>query len=135
MAEDDARALSSSRKRRGVARASITHLRTRLSELVRTSDQPGTLDSAKRLLVKMESLDKDFKTLHLAVVDLTEGGEALQDEQQALDAHDDEISQLEARIQKLISTCSSSPHAGPRRVPFTESVCNMRNSCPNSRES
>lgn len=106
MTEADGRALSSSRKRRGVVRASLTRLRTRLAELEHAPDQPGTLDSARRLLSKLETLDKDFKVHHLAIVDLTDEG-ALPEEQETLDTHDDDVGQLEARIQQLISTCSS----------------------------
>ena len=39
--------LSAHRKRRGVVRASLTRLQTRVSDIERPIEQPGTLDAAK----------------------------------------------------------------------------------------
>lgn len=117
MTEADARSLSTSRKRRGVIRASLTHLQTKLSELEGTLEQPGTVDAAKRLLARLEDLDKDFKVHHFAIVDLIED-ESLQGEQEALDNHDDDVTQLGVRLQQLISACSSPSDSNPRKVPL-----------------
>ena len=118
MTEADARSLSTSRKRRGVIRASLTRLRTKLSELEGTLEQPGTVDAAKRLLTRLEDLDKDFKVHHFAIVDFIEDEESLQGEQEALDNHDDDVTQLGVRLQQLISACSSPSDSNPRKVPL-----------------
>ena len=49
MTEDNARALNSSKRKRGVVRASVTKLRTRRGELEKKVDDPSTLDLAQRL--------------------------------------------------------------------------------------
>jgi len=118
MTEADARSLSTSRKRKGVVRASLTRLRTKLSELEGALEQPGTVDAAKRLLARLEDLDKDFKVHHFAIVDLIEDEESLQGEQEALDNHDDDVTQLGVRLQQLISACSSPSDSNPRKVPL-----------------
>ena len=117
MTEADARSLPTSRKRRGVIRASLTRLRTKLSELEGALEQPGTVDAAKRLLARLEDLDKDFKVHHFAIVDLIEDEESLQGEQEAFDNHDDVI-QLWVRLQQLISACFSPSDSNPRKVPL-----------------
>ena len=64
------------RKRRGVAKASITRLDTRLKTLESATDQPTTRDSARQLSAKLKEYDAEFKTTHLSLVDLIddEGG-------------------------------------------------------------
>ena len=91
--------LAAQHKRRGVVRASVTRLRTRLNELERSTDESNRLDSAKQMLSKLESLDNDFKKQHFATVDLVEGEEALAAEQEVLDSHDDDVAQLSLRLQ------------------------------------
>ena len=85
-------------RRRGVVRASVTHLATRLSEL---ESKVGTPSLAHRMSVKLHTLDSDFKAHHLAVIDaITEGDEdGLAKEQEILDAHDDEVASLASRIE------------------------------------
>ena len=127
MTDTDAKRLAANKKRRGVAKASITRLTTCLSKLERTPDDPRTLTSAQRLLTKLGTLDKEFKDLHLAVVDLTEGEDDLANEQQTLDEHDDGVSQLEERIQRFIATCSTAPDADARKIPSNVSHMLRRN--------
>ena len=115
MTEADARSLATNRKRRGVVRASLTRLRHRLAELEGTSDQPGTLEAAKRTMTRLEVLDGEFKVHHYAIVDHTEDEAALHDEQEALDGHDDDVAQLGLRIQQLMAACST-PDSSPRKV-------------------
>ncbi len=97
--------VSTHKKRRGVVRASITRLGTRLAVLERHDGAPS-IDGARRMLQRLETLDNEFKTHHLALVDLTDDEEALGKEQDALDAHDDDISRLAERIQAVISAYS-----------------------------
>ena len=57
-------------KRRGVLRASVSRLSARISELEGTSDQPRTVDHARQLLTKLQTLDADYRALHLQIIDL-----------------------------------------------------------------
>jgi ATP-dependent helicase/DNAse subunit B len=100
---------STNRKRKGVVRASVTRLLARVSELEhKERPSPGDLDTARRLQQKLEELDSDFKTYHLAVVDLTDD-EALDTEQAMLDEHDDKVTDLSARLQQLVSILAQNP--------------------------
>ena len=91
MPETEARALANHKKRRGVVRASLTRLGTKLGELEGSTDQPDTLDHAKRLITKLECLDAEYKTHHYSIVDLTDDEGGLETEQAALDAHHENI--------------------------------------------
>ena len=113
MPETDARTLANHKKRRGVVRASLTRLGTKLGELEGSADQPDTLDHAKRLTARLECLDAEYKTHHYLIVDLTDDEGALEAEQEALDAHDENVAQLGIRIQRLITACSKSPDSDP----------------------
>ena len=104
MPETDARALANHKKRRGVVRASLTRLGTKLGELEGSTDQPDTLDHAKRLITKLECLDAEYKTHHYSIVDLTDDEGDLATEQAALDDHDENIALLGIRIQRLYPT-------------------------------
>jgi uncharacterized coiled-coil DUF342 family protein len=88
-------------KRRGVVRGSITRLATRLRELEETTDQPRTADHASQLLAKLESLDGEFKSIHLEIIDLIDEPDDLEREQTVLDKHDDDVSTLTIRLQAL----------------------------------
>ncbi len=71
------------------------------------AEQPNTLEVVERLKTKLEVLDTEYKTHHYAVIDLIDDRGQLENEQRALDEHDDVIADLAIRIQKLLSTCSS----------------------------
>ena len=72
MAEETERALSTHRRRRGVAKASITRLSTRLKDLEADVSQPATIDHTQRMQQKLDTLDVDFRAHHHNVVDLTD---------------------------------------------------------------
>ena len=116
LSEEDRARLSSLRKRRGVVKASLTRLRSRLGELEAIADQPGTPEAAKQLLSKLEALDTEFKAHHLSIVDLTEE-DSLDAEQVTLDRHDDEAADLGLCLRRLVSSSSPSG-ADPRKIPF-----------------
>jgi hypothetical protein len=96
------------RKRRGVAKASITRLDTRLKALEGATDRPTTRDSARQLSTKLKEYDAEFKTAHLSLVDLVDDDEALKGEQAALDAHEDFVASLAVRIEALLACVESS---------------------------
>ena len=116
MSEPDGRTLSNLRKRRGVARASVTRLSTRLKDLEGNPGESTTLDLAQRMTQKLDALDAEFRTHHHALIDLIDDEETLEKEQTTLDEHDDFAAELSVRIKRLISACTSSPDAPPRKI-------------------
>ncbi len=69
------------KKRRGVTRASLTKLATKVTVLEASTDNPDTICIAQGLATKLKTLDAEFKTHHLSIIDLTDGEEALAEEQ------------------------------------------------------
>ena len=67
-------------KRRGVVCASVTRTGAQLKDLDDTKDHPDTPAHAQLLIAKLESLDIDFKNLHLQIVDLLDDEEELEKE-------------------------------------------------------
>ena len=102
---DPARSLPTLRKRRGVVRDSITRLANRLRDLEATPTGPGVGDSARQSATKLETLDKEFKSLHFEIVDLIDDKEVgeLNKEQEVLDRHDDDSEAISIHHQQLIT--------------------------------
>ena len=105
--EATARSLSNYKKRRGIVRASIIQFTTKLKDLESKADQPGTFDLAQQIKLKLETLDKDFKTYHYGLIDLVDAEDkaTLKNEQETLDNHDDEMAILAVHVQQLITAC------------------------------
>ena len=95
------------KKCRGVARASLTRLANRVRDLEREDCVSKTSDLAERMSTKLMQLDSDFHTQHHALIDLIEEEEDLEHEQEALDAHDDLITNLSVQIKQIISSSPS----------------------------
>ena len=93
------------RKRRGVVRGSITRLSDRVAELEGTPGQPRNVHRARQLLAKLQTLESDYKTIHLQIVDLIneEDNDALDAEQARLDTLDDDVSGLALRLEAMIA--------------------------------
>ena len=108
MSEATRCSLSSNRKKRGVVRASITKLGSRLTELEAAVSLPDTVNHARRLTTRLQSLVEEFKLHHFAVIDLFDEEEDLAREQETFDDQDEECAQLAMRLERLISSCSSS---------------------------
>ena len=106
----DPRALSKLRKRRGVAKGSITRLETRLKVLEGAADQPNTQDSARQMLAKLEEHNAGFMDAHLSLIDLIDDDDedGLETEQLFLDEHEDFVASLTIRIQTLITSIAPS---------------------------
>ena len=98
--------IASLRKRRGVVRASVTRTGARLKDLEDTKDHPNTPARAQLLIAKLESLDVDFKNLHLQIVELLDD-EELEREQLVLDSHDDKVSMQMHILQQLCTVVKS----------------------------
>ena len=107
--------LATLKKRRGVAKASITRLTHRLEELESDPEKSTALDLARGMARKLETLDSDFRTQHHALIDLVNDEDALIAEQGTLDNHDDFVAELSARIH-LISACAPSSDQSTRKV-------------------
>ena len=99
--------IASLRKRRGVVRASVTRTGARLKDLEDTKEHPDTPARAQLLIAKLESLDVDFKNLHLKIVDLLDDEEELEREQLVLDSHDDKVSMQMHILQQLCTVVKS----------------------------
>ena len=104
------------KKRRGVARASLTRLTNRIQDIERESGEPKTLELAQRMAQKLTDLDAEFRSHHHALIDLIEDDDALSREQETLDAHDDLVTELSVRIKRVIATSSPSMNESARRI-------------------
>ena len=119
------------RKRRGVVRRSITRLGDRVSELEATADQPRTPDRARQLLTKLQTLNSDFRTVHLELIDLIDEAntDALDTEQERLDKLDDDVSGLTVRLEALMNPATPpiAPVAPPLdRRPLTRKLARVQ---------
>ena len=108
--EEAERTLSTHRRQRGVAKASITRLTTRLKDLESNTDQPAIADHARRMQLKLDALNLEFRTHHHHIFDFVTDKTTLSKEQETLDEHDDLIAELSVRVLQLINICTSSPH-------------------------
>ena len=102
----------SQKKRRGVARASITKLSNKVAELETLTSNPDTLIIAQSLVGRLKDLNTEFKTHHLAIVDLIDDEEELSTERDALDHH----VEIEAHLQRLISNLASASRIDSKRT-------------------
>ena len=106
--------ITTSRRRRGVTRASNTKLADRINELeMRVMLFPPDKFKAQQSQKKLEGLDADFKGYHFKVVDPIEEEEELEREQVVLDEHDDRVTDLSYRLQQLLSPDVRDSKAGP----------------------
>ena len=108
MSEEIERTLTTHRRRRGVAKASITRLTTRLKDLEADASQPATINHAQRMQKNLDSLDTEFRDHHHNIVDLIDGEESLTKEQEILDEHDDLVAELSVRLKQIINFCTFS---------------------------
>lgn len=97
MSTESERALSLARKWRGVVKASINRMEARITELeskIGLSAEDKL--TAQHLSQRLSALETEFKTHHLAVVDLTDEG-SLEGEKTMLDEIDDRVANLIVR--------------------------------------
>lgn len=69
--------ISTVKKRRGVVRASMTRLATKLRDLKGMTDQPSTPDLVQAMTQKLNTLDAEFRKYHFELIDLIDDEEAL----------------------------------------------------------
>ena len=92
------------RVQRGVIKRSVTCLIKNLNGLEDNPDAPGVKQEAKRLLTRLETLDKDFRSAHCRVANLFEEDSAdLENEHKVLDRHEDDIAATFLRLQCLVT--------------------------------
>jgi hypothetical protein len=96
------------KKRRKVIRASLTKLGTKVTDLEGSRPIPGLLETAQSLSGKLKTLQDEFKTHRLKIINLTDAEETPLEEQQALDDNDDITSELNIQIQRLIVSATPS---------------------------
>ena len=110
---NEARVLSSLRKKRGASRSAVTGLGNWLRDLESDPEAAGTSDRAKQLLVKLDDADSNFKTLNFQVLDIIDENdeEALKKEQDILNQHEDTVAALILHNQSVITHVTSTVHA------------------------
>ena len=117
MSETDQPPLATIRRRRGVVRASITRLATKLGEL-EAAHEPSALNLDHRMSQKIDALDSEFRTHHYTIVDAIpdDDDETPSREQEVLDQHDDDVGDLAVRVERLIAACSSASDSGAKKI-------------------
>ena len=115
-AEEAGRSLTNAKKRRGVARASLTRLTNRLKDLEGESAEHKTLELTQRMSQKLSDLDSEFRTHHHALIDLIDDEDALAEEQEVLDTHDDLVAELSVRVKQVIVASSPSTSESSCRI-------------------
>ena len=90
------------RRRRGVARVSITGLEKKITEAEAMKYKSGIVDRARTLKEKVDTADTEFKKHHFSIVELLDE-EYVDVEQGVLDNHEDEVLDLLTRLEWLIN--------------------------------
>ena len=96
-------------RRRGAIKARIAKLTTKVAELEGRESDPSISTHAQQLFKRLGNLDSDYKTCHFAVIDVLDDEQQLADEQETLDNHDDEVADLDLRIQALMVAAATPP--------------------------
>ncbi len=91
--------ISNVRKRRGVIRSSLTKLITKTKE-IESSGSPLKRDRAQQALIKLDSLDNEFRAQHFQLIDYLEEEDELSEQQEVLDQTDDDIATMRFRLIK-----------------------------------
>lgn len=107
--------LAGLRRRRGVVKRSLTNLFTKVQNLEADPEVSTAIDQAKQLFERLESLDKDFRSAHLNVIDaLEEDSPELEREHASLDKHEDDVSAASLSLQSLLKSRSTATVDGAR---------------------
>ena len=107
------RAISNMRKRRGVIRSSLTKLITKVRDL-EDSESPLKRDRAQQALIKLDSLEGEFRTLHFHFLD---DEEELLNQQEVLDQTEEDIATMRLQLSQIIkSTTTTDPDERELRI-------------------
>ena len=104
------------RRRRGIPRASITKLAGRVNEIEDNLGDPDAVDTAQRYKERLIALDAEFKTHHYSIVDAIVDETVLAEEQDILDEHDDTVSVLTDKLQKVIKSRPTAARVGDKDI-------------------
>ncbi len=115
--------ITAPRRQRGVVKASLTKLGTKTAELETLEISQTVVNHSQQLIKRLVTLDADFKTHHMSLIDATEDEEQLGVEQEALDCHDDEVTNLSLKLQALSS--SMDVRAAHDRVLFEHKLARL----------
>ena len=89
------------RRRRGVTKSSITKLGNKTNDLEAAEHDHIVVSHAAQLLKRLETYDADYRSHHMAIIDALESDEATVPEQEELDRHDEDVTDLTIRLQVL----------------------------------
>ncbi len=111
--EETLRAISNMRKRRSVIRSSLTKLITKVRDL-EDSESPLKRDRAQQALIKLDSLEGEFRTLHFHFLD---DKEELLNQQEVLDQTEEDIATMRLQLSQIIkSTTTTDPDERELRI-------------------
>ena len=106
-------ALPTLKRRRGAIQACITRLITKIVDLENRDPETSISTQAKQFCKQLKTLDSDYKIRHFSVIDVIEDEKQLAVEQETLDKRDDEVSELNLRLQALMASVAPSPPPTP----------------------
>ena len=89
------------RRRRGVTKSSITKLGNKTNDLEAAEHDHIVVSHAAQLLKRLETYDADYRSHHMAIIDALESDEATVPEQEELDRHNEDVTDLTIRLQVL----------------------------------
>lgn len=112
-------------KRRGVASGRLTRLDTRLRDLEKRDDLSLAvcLESARQMRPKIASINSEFREHHSALVDMLDDDGELDKQQRVIDNHDDQVTNISARVECLINCLSALP---PTRLSMDQRNVSLR---------
>lgn len=97
------------KRQRGVIKRSVTNLVNSLRRLEANAEDPSSADEAKRLISKLDALDKEFRAAHLEVISaLDDDSPELEPQYEVMDKHEDDVAAASLRLQALLKPALSS---------------------------
>ena len=86
-------------------RQSITKLQTKARDL-ELSEAPLKRERAQQAITKLDTLDREFRSLHFQLIDLLDDQEDLQVQQETLDHADEDIADLRVRLSEITKSAT-----------------------------
>ena len=127
MMEDKARTVSNLRKRRGVAKSSVTRLITRTAKLESEAAAPDAGKIAKQLFANLQSATEEYQRIHLSLIDAIDDEEELKAEQAVLDELLHTTEELTAWIQTVIDSADK-PSPGDEYKALSQRLARLQRS-------
>ena len=87
-------------------RGSVKGLVTRVNSLESSKHTAVTIAEVRRIIVRLQTLTDEFKLHHDSILELVDNEEVLAVEQEILEAHEDTVSNLFARLDKIAASCN-----------------------------